>query len=475
MAIQVHMRSFGRLASSALLLLSQGSVSQRGASAFASNKHSRSTSLHVISKTALFSTKPSISISDSYDGGNIELIKCDTEDDPKVLLNIKKDPFTELEKKHHFQYFSFRSTVETPSTVEYSIENAGEASYAEAWNEYTVFYTSSLNDPDSWKRNLSTEYKDGKLTWTHEHDGNGSVYFAYFPIYPYSRHLELVEKCSKYAKVETLGQSLGGREIEMITLGLGDRKCWIIHRQHPGEHMAEYFAEGLLTRLLGLDANGAIDGRVHKLLKQYTFYIVPSMCPDGGVMGHLRTNQCGANLNREWADSDGYEAPTLERSPEVYGVLNKMDEVGCDVFCDIHGDEALPFNFLAQAAVPNWGPRLEALHGAFLAEYCRVNPDMQQKYAYDAVPFQEGDTLNIASDQIAARFDCLSVTLEMPFKDCQTNPDPERGWNPARARKLGSSLLDPLAYIHPLLRNESDFWDDLPDKDAYVLPTSEYK
>lgn len=26
--------------------------------------------------------------------------------------------------------------------------------------------------------------------------------------------------------------------------------------------------------------------------------------------------------------------------------------------------------------------------------------------------------------QVAQRFDCLSVTLEMPFKDCANNPDP---------------------------------------------------
>ena len=35
------------------------------------------------------------------------------------------------------------------------------------------------------------------------------------------------------------------------------------------------------------------------------------MNPDGSYRGHLRTNACGANLNREW------KAPNLEHSPEV--------------------------------------------------------------------------------------------------------------------------------------------------------------
>ena len=216
-----------------------------------------------------------------------------------------------------------------------------------------------------------------------------------------------------------------------------------------------------------------VDGLVRKLLCMYTFYIVPNMCPDGAVRGHLRTNRIGANLNREWASKGSYEAPTLQRSPEVYFVLGKMKQTGCDVFLDVHGDEGLPYNFLAQPGVDNWGPRLESLHGAFLAAYVRSNPDMQQKFAYE--PKKPSDVLNIASDQIASRFDCLSLTLEMPFKDCWTNPNPEKGWSPARARNLGASVLDPLYYIHPYLRAEGEFWTSLPSQDAYVVPTSKYQ
>jgi len=293
--------------------------------------------------------------------------------------------------------------------------------------------------------------------------------------------MELVSKCSAYANVETLGQTLEGREIDLISVGSGERVCWIFHRQHPGETMAAWFAEGLLTRLLGLNTNGEVDGLTHRLRKLYKFYIVPCMCPDGVVRGHLRTNGVGANLNREWGprgkkgDPDYYEAPTLARSPEVYFVLRKMDEVGVDVSLDIHGDEELPFNFIAGAAgAPNWGPRLESLHGAFLAAYGRANADMQAEIGYEPDPPMEGD-LGIAKNQIASRFDCLSMTLEMPYKDCRTDPDPVHGWSPHRSYMLGASLLDPLAYVHPLLRAEGEFWTKMSSDDAYVCPTCNYK
>ena len=63
--------------------------------------------------------------------------------------------------------------------------------------------------------------------------------------------------------------------MECVKVGTGEKKCWIVHGQHPGENMAEYYAEGLLSRLLGLDTEYAVDGKVKDVLKDYTFYIVP--------------------------------------------------------------------------------------------------------------------------------------------------------------------------------------------------------
>jgi len=120
---------------------------------------------------------------------------------------------------------------------------------------------------------------------------------------------------------------------------------------------------------------------------------------------------------------------------------------------------------------------MESLHGAFVAAYQRANSDMQQKKGYPPPDTAEAasEYLNVATNQIATRFDCLSMTLEMPFKDCLTNSDPTRGWSPSRSSALGASVLSPLEYIHPYLRTESEFWTQLPPEDAYVTPTDDYE
>jgi hypothetical protein len=118
-----------------------------------------------------------------------------------------------------------------------------------------------------------------------------------------------------------------------------------------------------------------------------------------------------------------------------------MDEIGVDCFADVHGDEELPFNFIAGAeGCKNWGSRLEGLQGAFLGAYCRANPDMQKDISYDPED-PNGAILTVASNQIATRFDCLAITLEMPYKDCLTCSDPKRGFTGQRCARLGASIV----------------------------------
>lgn len=166
-----------------------------------------------------------ISISDTYDSGNGKFLSAkiinEVDDDCDVAVNveIRPDPYTELEKKQHFQYFSFRSSINfsSPSIkgifsnkekirVKYIIQNAGEASYADAFNGYSTFVTTKSTpfDPESWRRTNNCSYENGCLTWTHVHDLRSSTgasstasnaYFAYFPPYSYERHLGLIAKC----------------------------------------------------------------------------------------------------------------------------------------------------------------------------------------------------------------------------------------------------------------------------------------
>jgi murein tripeptide amidase MpaA len=216
--------------------------------------------------------------------------------------------------------------------------NAGQCAYPGAWPGTTVCYS---YDRQEWKRCLDTAWDEatGALTWTHAAESN-VVYYAYFAPYSHERHLDLLARCAAAPGVEvrSLGKTLDGRSLDLVELGNPEgSSVWVIHRQHPGESQAEWFAEGLLERLLARS-----DGLTLDLLKTCRFRIVPSMNPDGAFRGHLRVNAGGANLNREWGPTGDYAAPTLERSPEVLHTLGEMDRVGVDFFIDVHGDEARP-------------------------------------------------------------------------------------------------------------------------------------
>ena len=84
--------------------------------------------------------------------------------------------------------------------------------------------------------------------------------------------------------------------------------------------------------------------------------------------------------------NEEYEAPTPERSPEVYALLSKMDETNCDFFLDVHGDEELPYVFFSGAEkTPVWGERMSRIHGYFISCYQRANSDVQKEIGKGAI------------------------------------------------------------------------------------------
>src|SRR3546814_14855251 len=101
------------------------------------------------------------------------------------------------------------------------------------------------------------------------------------------------------------------------------------------------------------------------------------MNPDGSCRGHLRTNSAGVNLNREW------HAPSADKSPEVLVVRNAMDETGVDVAMDVHGDEAIPANFLAGfEGIPSWTDALGDKFYRFADALAATTPDFQTANGY---------------------------------------------------------------------------------------------
>jgi len=111
---------------------------------------------------------------------------------------------------------------------------------------------------------------------------------------------------------------------------------WVICRQHPGEPMAEWFAEGLLERLTGAAAaapaaaaavdaaaegggGGGADPEVQQLLERAVLYIVPNMNPDGSIRWGL-VGEAGNRPGRMYGSHAPVAAPadTTEHHRQQY-------------------------------------------------------------------------------------------------------------------------------------------------------------
>ncbi len=366
-------------------------------------------------------------ITSRFDAGAIEVLSCQRAD--AIRLKIRADT-----QAAFAQWFYFRLTGAAGQACSMTFENAGACAYPDGWRDY---HAVASYDKQYWFR-VPTEFDGRTMTIRHtpEHD---SIHYAYFEPYGEERHEAWLGALQQMADVTLtdLGPSVEGRPLTLVTLGTpapGRARIWIIARQHPGETMAEWFVEGLLKRLTG-QGDWAGDPLAARLRERAVFHVVPNMNPDGAALGNLRTNAMGANLNREWM------APDAQRSPEVLYVRDAIHALGCDMFFDIHGDEGLPYVFVAGSEMlPTFSERQAREQQAFVDALVAASPDFQTRYGYSSDKYRE-DALKLASKYISHTFGCLSLTLEMPFKDNANLPDPLHGWNGARSAALGAAML----------------------------------
>lgn len=371
-----------------------------------------------------------IRISSSFDSGAIEVASISEKQDVARLdLRIRRDSHQDFTQWFHFRVQGVRGRA-----CALRFLNAGACTYPGGWEGYSVV---ASYDRDDWFR-VPTTYRDGVMSvdFVPERD---SVWFAYFEPYGWDRHLSFLGRAaaSPRVRITGLGSTSDGRDFDCIDVADGGagtkQKVWVIARQHPGETMAEWFVEGLVERLID-----ASDPVARAALALADFHIVPNMNPDGSVRGNLRTTATGANLNREWL------APSMEYSPEVFLVRQRMEQTGVDLFIDAHGDEALPYNFVAGSEMlPDFTERQRTEQSGFVSDFKDASPDFQDRFGYAAGKYSS-DALKLASKWVGHRFGCLSLTLEMPFKDNADAPDARVGWNGARSKKLGEAILLPM-------------------------------
>lgn len=372
-----------------------------------------------------------ITISSSFDAGNIHVVR---QDDHSADLEIVRDHMSDF-----YQWFYFRVAGAAGHEISLKITNCAGSAYPNGWPDYKGVM--SL-DREQWVRIQETSYSGGVLTMklTPPQD---PIWIAYFAPYSMERHHDLVTQTAALVDVgyRSLGKSLDGQDIDCLRIGEGPLNVWLYARQHPGESMAEWWMEGALEKLTDED-----DPVARVLRKECTFNVVPNMNPDGSRRGHLRTNAVGVNLNREW------HAPSAEKSPEVLSVRNAMDEMPPDFAMDVHGDEAIPANFLAGfEGIPSHSQSQQRLFDLFGETLERLSPDFQRQKGYE-IPAPGQANMSMSTTQLAERYGCVSMTLEMPFKDNFDLPDEIYGWSPQRSKYLACACLDALHALLPALK-----------------------
>ena len=376
-----------------------------------------------------------LTIGSDFDSGNIQVL--DASDPAHIRLAIRPDT-----QSAHFQWFHFKAEgLNVGQTYGFSLTNSSESTFNSAWTGYNAV---ASYDHENWFR-VASDFDGKALNFSLAPD-QPQVWFAYFEPYSRERHEWLIEQAQEKAGAQLLavGKSVEGRDIQLLRKGNGaegKRRIWMIAQQHPGEHMAEWFMEGVIERLQQKD-----DAALQQLLAEADLYLVPNVNPDGAFHGHLRTNANGKDLNRAWQDS------TEALSPEVSFIRQQMEKYGVDMFLDVHGDEEIPYVFTAACeGNPGYSAQQRQLEERFRSRLCEVSDNFQTTHGYPrSAPGQAN--MNLAANAVGERYKCLSLTLEMPFKDHDNAPDPVTGWSGKRSAQLAGDILTVLSEMVKELR-----------------------
>lgn len=365
-----------------------------------------------------------LAIEADFSSGSIEVGR--VRSNGPVELRLRDDTAADIR-----QWFHFVVRSDSPKPRKLVITNASEATFANGWEGYSAM---ARRIGRGWAR-AATSYDGSSLTIVHE-PGSAFTRYAYFAPYSFARLERLLRAANEqpWVGVTSIGESIEGRPIHVASFGDDDarRTLWLIARQHPGETPASWAMEGLIRRL----GDGA-DEVTRALLSMARIMVVPLCNPDGAELGNHRTSASGANLNRVWDD------PSATDSPEVLAIRAAIEEMGADLFFDVHADESHPFAFAAcSEGNPSFNDDIAEAEAAIRDDLASLTPEFLDEPGYDLDPPGEAD-LSCAANFVGESLGCPAMTLELPIRD--SGGDRVRGgWSPARASRFGRSMVDVL-------------------------------
>jgi len=238
-------------------------------------------------------------ISTNFESGNINHIKnIQRKNDVNIILEIENEPYPSNTKKKYQNWFYFKSNNVQRKSITYTIQNI--RIFDDDWRGFNVCYS---YDNKNWKRiKTSFSKKNKTLTWTHK-SSKKNVFFAYYPPYTIEMKNKLI---NKYKNRKNVKHILLNKNIDTLLLGSGPLHIYIVARQHPGETIGSWMAEGFL--------NAYFSSKQRKIIeKTFTIVVIPMANPSGVKSGHWYTNKKGQNLNRSWRHNKTPETTAIKK------------------------------------------------------------------------------------------------------------------------------------------------------------------
>ena len=305
----------------------------------------------------LFASSEKACVDWDFEGGCLAKVECTGPDSFRCHVKGQVD---QDGRNRQANWYYFRADGAKGKTLTFTmVDLAGEYNYrinAGAVTRDTLPFFSF--DCTNWHPVEEARYDASGPSLSYQIEMSAHrVWIAHTPPYTLSNFKKL---CGDLARnpsvtVETIGHSVEGREIPLVTIterqsGTEKKAIWLMFRQHAWESGSSWTGEGLM-RFVSSD-----DPIARQIKSETIIKILPVCDPDGVVHGGVRFNRYGFDLNRNWDVTDASKMPEI--AAERKAITDWVKEGrAVDFFLTLHNDE---YNeYINGPPDPRWKPLLE--------------------------------------------------------------------------------------------------------------------